>query len=100
MSNTIEMLRASDSGSNVVHGSFREGIMARIVRQIRDWNNRRQAIRQLNMMPDSLLKDIGIEVVVVQVEKEAFARHLEGIGTKLNAFNANDYFSSKNLLGI
>ena len=62
---------------NVVQGSFREGTFQRIIRQIREWNDNRRAIRQLSMMSDKLLNDIGIERYQIRdavKNKAAFAR--------------------------
>ncbi len=57
MNNTVNM----NENSNVVHGEFRRGLLARIIDQITTWNERRVAIRQLNMLSDRMLNDIGIE---------------------------------------
>ncbi len=46
---------------NVIHNSFRRGIIRRIADRIKYWNERRKAIRQLTAMSDRLLQDIGIE---------------------------------------
>ncbi len=47
--------------SNVVQGRFQRGLVARLVDQVRTWNENRVAIRQLNSLSDRLLQDIGIE---------------------------------------
>ena len=46
---------------NVVQGSFHRSILSRILDQVKSWNERRAAIRQLSMMPDRMLRDIGID---------------------------------------
>ena len=46
--------------SNVVRGSFRRGLVSRLIEQIKAWNERKIAERQLNVMSDRLLRDIGI----------------------------------------
>ena len=45
---------------NIVHGHFRKGLVARLIARISNWNQRRQAIRELHAMSDSLLNDLGI----------------------------------------
>jgi len=57
MNNLAEM----NDKMNVVHGTFRRNILVRIFARVGVWNRRRQAISQLNAMPDSLLRDLGIE---------------------------------------
>ncbi len=57
MNNTVN----SENKSNVFQGRFRRSFVKRMVDQLKDWNNRRQAIQQLNQMSDNFLKDIGIE---------------------------------------
>ncbi len=47
--------------SNIVRGNFRGGFASRILHKVRNWNARRIAIRQLRALPESLLRDIGIE---------------------------------------
>lgn len=47
--------------NNVAHGWFQHSALARLVSQIKVWNENRNAIRQLNSLPDRLLQDIGIE---------------------------------------
>ena len=51
----------TSNNSNVVAGSFRRGLVARILDRISTWNERRVAIQQLNTMSDRMLKDIGID---------------------------------------
>ena len=46
---------------NVVSGSFRKGLVARLISRFGAWNQRRLAIRELEAMPDVFLRDIGIE---------------------------------------
>ena len=46
---------------NVVHGSFRRSYLSRVLDQIKAWNERRIAARQLNALSDRMLRDIGIE---------------------------------------
>lgn len=46
---------------NVVRGAFRPNIVIRMVHSVQAWNQRRLAIRELNAMSDSLLRDLGIE---------------------------------------
>ena len=57
MSNSVNMA----NNANVVHGSFRRSIVSRVIDQIKVWNERRAAIRQLNALSDRLLLDIGVE---------------------------------------
>ncbi len=57
MSNLTQM----NSQENIVHGSFRKGFVARTLNRLRMWNQRRLAILELSAMPDSLLRDLGIE---------------------------------------
>jgi uncharacterized protein YjiS (DUF1127 family) len=57
--NLNENLTTDDS--NVVQGSFRPTLVSRIVAAFKSWNSRRKAVRELNAMPDVLLRDIGIE---------------------------------------
>jgi len=85
MSDIVDM----KSNSNVVRGAFREGFVARIVRRIKDWSNRRQAVRQLNMMSDSLLRDIGIERY--QISDVVNQR---GVYAKLNVARAESVVAS------
>ena len=47
--------------TNVIHNSFRRGIVSRIVDRYRIWKERKAAIRQLSGMSDRMLRDIGIE---------------------------------------
>lgn len=59
----------STTAGNIVHNRFRRAPLsrfslaplARAWAAFRGWNNRRIAIRELNAMPDALLRDIGIE---------------------------------------
>ncbi len=46
---------------NVVKGAFRRNIAIRMWHKLSAWNQRRLAIRELNAMSDSLLRDLGIE---------------------------------------
>lgn len=46
---------------NVVKGAFRPNILVRMLHSVQAWNQRRLAIRELNAMSDSLLRDLGIE---------------------------------------
>ena len=57
MNGTLDMQKKS----NIVHGSFREGLISRMIRQIKDWNHRREVIRQLHTLSDTMLRDIGVE---------------------------------------
>ncbi|MGI9310836.1 MAG: DUF1127 domain-containing protein [bacterium] len=51
--------------TNVAHVAFRNPLSATILSKawhaLKDWNNRRIAVRELSAMPDALLRDIGIE---------------------------------------
>ena len=47
--------------SNVVRGEFRRGMLARVIDQVKSWNERRVAIRQLSALSDRMLSDIGID---------------------------------------
>lgn len=49
------------SFNKVVHGWFQHSVWARLVNQIKVWNENRMVIRHLNSLPDRLLQDIGIE---------------------------------------
>ena len=57
MSNLAQM----NSHQNVVSGSFRKSFVARSIERFLAWNQRRLAIRELESMSDTFLKDIGIE---------------------------------------
>ena len=46
---------------NVVKGVFRPNILIRAARRLIAWNQRRLAVRELNAMSDTLLRDLGIE---------------------------------------
>ena len=50
-----------DNPENVVHGQFQRNFLVRVVNRLQAWNRRRLAIRELQAMPDSLLRDLGIE---------------------------------------
>jgi uncharacterized protein YjiS (DUF1127 family) len=50
-----------NENSNVVHGEFRRGVLARIIDQVKAWNERRIAIRHLSSLSDRMLDDIGID---------------------------------------
>ncbi|NKB78010.1 MAG: DUF1127 domain-containing protein [Gammaproteobacteria bacterium] len=72
MNNTVN----NENKSNVFQGRFRKSFVERMFDQFKEWNNRRQAIQQLNMMSDSFLRDIGIEryqISDVVNQKGAFA---------------------------
>ena len=57
----MENISIMGDQANVIHNSFRHGITRRIIDQIKFWNGRKAAIRQLTAMSDRLLQDIGIE---------------------------------------
>ncbi len=46
---------------NVVLGQFQRNFLVRLIHRLQAWNRRRLAIRELQAMPDSLLRDLGIE---------------------------------------
>lgn len=50
-----------NSNSNVVAVPFRRGLVARIIERVSTWNERRIAVRQLSLMSDRMLRDIGID---------------------------------------
>ena len=47
--------------NNVVRGQFERSFIARMIDQIKVWNQQRLAIRQLNLLSDRMLSDIGID---------------------------------------
>lgn len=49
------------STNNIFKGDFRQSVFLRLKTAVVGWHSRRVAVRQLRAMPDSLLKDIGIE---------------------------------------
>ncbi len=49
------------AGGNIVHAPFRPTLFSRVATAVKGWHSRRLAIRELNAMPDALLRDIGIE---------------------------------------
>ena len=57
MKNTVN----SSVSSNVLQGRFRKTAFKRALERFKTWYDRHQAIKQLEMMPDSYLRDIGIE---------------------------------------
>lgn len=57
MNNLLQMNRRQ----NVVQGAFKRNAVAKYFGRLRAWNQRRLAIRELQAMPESLLKDLGIE---------------------------------------
>ena len=46
--------------TTVLTGTFRPSLVARLIQSVQSWNSRRSAIRQLNLMSDALLNDLGI----------------------------------------
>ena len=46
--------------TTVVTGTFRPSMAVRLLQKVQNWNNRRNAVRQLNQMSDVLLNDLGI----------------------------------------
>jgi len=50
-----------NSRPNIIQGSFERNVFTRLLGKARSWYLRRQAIRELQAMPDSLLRDLGIE---------------------------------------
>ena len=50
-----EVSRNSKASKSIV------GFIGQIVQHVKNWNARRVAVRQLSMMSDKLLQDIGIE---------------------------------------
>ncbi len=46
---------------NIIKGEFDRSLFSRLIDQIRVWSDRRHAMRQLQAMPDRLLKDIGVQ---------------------------------------
>ncbi len=61
MNNTVNMKENAQENANVVHGKFRQGIVARAFCLIKSLIERRNTIRQLNALSDRMLLDIGIE---------------------------------------
>ncbi len=57
MNNTVN----TKENANVVHGVFRRGILMRIFDKVEALIERRNTLRQLNMLSDRMLLDIGIE---------------------------------------
>jgi uncharacterized protein YjiS (DUF1127 family) len=57
MSNIAQMAEPE----NIVKGAFRPNSLVRMLQRVQAWNQRRVAIRELNAMSDSLLRDLGIE---------------------------------------
>ena len=56
----------SSNADNVIRGEFKRGLVARIVDQIKVWNENRNAVRELNMLSDRLLRDIVVERAEIQ----------------------------------
>jgi uncharacterized protein YjiS (DUF1127 family) len=54
-------LAQTNNQENIVRGTFRKGYFVRALQRFRSWNERRLAVIELNAMPDSLLRDLGIE---------------------------------------
>ena len=46
---------------NVVRGNFRQHFLLRLAARFTTWRHQRQAVRELQAMSDSLLRDLGIE---------------------------------------
>lgn len=53
-------LSQTNKQMNIVRGSFRKSLVARMISKVGAWNQRRVAIQELSAMPDSLLRDLGI----------------------------------------
>ena len=67
MNNNVNM----NENSNIVHGEFRRGLLARTLDQVKTWNERRIAVRQLSALSDRMLDDIGID----RFEISSIVRH-------------------------
>ena len=50
----------TENPGTVVHGDFRHSFPARVIGRFLAWRRRRMAVRELQALPDSLLKDIGV----------------------------------------
>ena len=59
---------------NVIRGLFRPTLLSRGWAALKGWRNRRVAIRELNAMPDALLRDIGIERYQIKNAVNNFAK--------------------------
>lgn len=62
---------------NILQGTFKRNPVASVLGKLRAWSKRRQAVRELQAMPDSLLRDLGIErfqIVDVVNNSGEFAR--------------------------
>ena len=59
---------------NVIRGLFRPTLLSRGWAALKSWRNRRIAIRELNAMPDALLRDIGIERYQIKNAVNNFAK--------------------------
>ena len=59
---------------NVIRGLFRPTMLSRGWAALKGWRNRRVAIRELNAMPDALLRDIGIERYQIKNAVNNFAK--------------------------
>ena len=63
-----------DNHDNVIRGLFRPTMLSRGWAALKGWRNRRIAIRELNAMPDALLRDIGIERYQIKNAVNNFAK--------------------------
>ena len=64
MNQSITQTPAAPAAATILTGAFRPAFGARIHAMwsaYKTWRNRRLAVRELSAMPDSLLRDIGIE---------------------------------------
>ena len=64
-------------GHNIIHGLFRPTLLSRGLAALKSWQSRRVAIRELNAMPDALLRDIGIERYQIKNAVHNFGAHPE-----------------------
>ena len=62
---------------NIVHGLFRPTLLSRGLAALKAWRSRNIAIRELNAMPDALLRDIGIERYQIKHAVQNFGKHPE-----------------------
>lgn len=60
---------------NIIHGLFRPTLLSRGWTALKSWQSRRIAIRELRAMPDSLLRDIGIERYQIKDAVNNFSKH-------------------------
>lgn len=64
---------------NIVRGLFRPTLLSKGWTALKSWRSRRVAIRELNAMPDALLRDIGVERYQIKNAVNNFGKRPEVI---------------------